>query len=167
MGRGYCKACRKHGVEVHYLDRDPKTNYLKRGLYDDGSANGKYESSGICAECEQLTKVSREELLQAIHLWGQQAVHDVIKIGEYINSLDDDLYDAPRLVRNAPLALQLNDDRRASLEGLVMAAARVRISNGSPKDMKEAARSVFIPYYQNWRQDDLIRKEFSEKWQMF
>ena len=150
------------------MDRDPKTRILFRGRYSDGNERYKYECSGICTECEQLTKVSRDELLQAIHLWGDQSVHEVIAIGEYLNSLEDGvLYDAPRLIREAPMALQMSEDRRASLEGLVMAAARVRISNGSPRDMKEAARSVFIPYYQNWRQDDIIRKEFSEKWQMF
>jgi len=167
-GSGYCKACRKHDVDIHYVDRDPKTRLLFRGLYSNGSEDGKYECSGICEECEQLTPVSRDELLQAIHLWGNQSVHEVIAIGEYLNSLpDEELYDAPALIRGAPMALQMSEDRRASMEGLVMAAARVRLSNGSPKDMREAAQSVFIPCYERWGHNDKIRKEFSEKWRFF
>jgi len=168
MGTGYCKACRKHEVDIHYMDRDPKTRILFRGLYGGGNERYKYECSGICEECEQLTPVSRDELLQAIHLWGDQSVHEVIAIGEYLNSLpDDELYDAPALIRGAPMALQMSEDRRASMEGLVMAAARVRLSDGSPRDMKEAAHSVFIPGYENWGHKDKVRKEFSEKWQFF
>jgi hypothetical protein len=150
------------------MDRDPKTRILHRGLYSNGSERGKYECSGICEECEQLTPVSRDELLQAIHLWGEQSVHEVIAIGEYLNSLPDgELYDAPALVRGAPMALQMSEDRRASMEGLVMAAARVRLSDGSPNDMKEAARSVFIPCYERWGHRDKVNKEFSDKWKFF
>jgi hypothetical protein len=41
------------------------------------------------------------------------------------------------------------------------------MSDGTPADMRMAARSVFIPCYQNWGHEDKIRKEFSDKWQFF
>jgi len=168
MGKGYCKSCRKHGVDIHYIDRFPNSNILIRGGYSDGTERQNFECAGICEECEQHNRVTASELLQASHLWGEQAVHEMIAIDEYLNSLEpEDMYNAPELIARAPAALQFSEDRRASLEGLVMAAARVRISNGTPADMKQAARSVFIPFYKNWRQEDIIRKEFSEKWQFF
>lgn len=168
MGIGYCKACRKHGVEVHYLDRR-SDNTLIRGAYArPGAKSDFFESSGVCANCEQQTRVTKDELLRASRLWGEQAVHDMIAINEYLNSLDpDDTYDAVDLVTSAPVAMQFDPDRRASLGGLVMAAARVRLSNGTPRDMKQAARSVFIPFYQRMRMEDKVREMFSEKWQLF
>jgi hypothetical protein len=163
---GYCKACRQHGKRIHYLDRYPGTNVLTRGEHARNEKE-QYECTGICEDCEQQTMVSREELLRASSLWGKQAVHDMILINEYLNSLEDGEYNAESLISGAPLGLQLSEDRRASLEGLVLAAVRVRMSDGSPKDMREAARTVFIPHYESWGHEDKIRKEFSERWRFF
>ena len=172
MGLGYCKACRSHEVEVHYLDRD-KNNYIIRGQYArTGNKQDEYESSGVCARCEQQTLVTPDELLRASYLWGKHAVHDMIAINEYLNSLDrTELYDAGKLVFGAPVALQANPDTRASLEGLVMASARVRMSNGSPRDMKQAAESVFIPHYESWSRISSSAEKrlesFDDKWRFF
>jgi hypothetical protein len=161
---GYCKYCRRHGVEVHRLERYPKGRILIRT--EEG------EAIGMCETCEASIPVSRDELLQAVSLWGKNSVHEVIGIAEYLNSLDDyEEYDAEKLIAYAPLAYQLDEDRRASLEGLVIAAARVRESDGSPRDKKRAAQSVFIPTYERLmhmhmgqRTPQDLLKEFGEKW---
>jgi hypothetical protein len=142
---------------------------LIRGKYARPGVKGdEFRCSGICTDCEQQTRVTADELLQVSKLWGQNAVHEMIAINEYLNSLDpNSKYNAEELISGAPVAMQINKDRRASMEGLVMAAARVRISDGTPRDMKMAARSVFIPFYENWGQHDMIRKEFTEKWRYF
>lgn len=166
---GYCKACRKHGKQVHYLDREPGTNYIIRGAHARaGNPKDIYEASGICQDCEAQTLATRDELLEASKMWGRNAVHDTIIIDEYLNTLpDNERYDAETLIANAPAGLQLSEDRRASLTGLVVAVARMRYSDGTPKDKREAARSIFIPFYERVGHQDLIRKEFSEKWQLF
>lgn len=163
---GYCKECRQHGKRVHYLDRYSGTDVLTRGEYGRNEEE-KYECSGICEECEMQTMVTRDELLRASSLWGKQAVHDMILIDEYLNSLEDGEYNAELLISGAPVGLRLSEDRRASMEGLVLAAVRVRLSDGSPKDMREAARTVFIPCYENWGHTDRVKKDFSEKWRFF
>ena len=97
----------------------------------------------------------------------------MIGIEEYLSSLEDDkMYNGLELINLAPLAYQMDVDRCGSLRGLVMAAARVRESNGSPLDMKRAARSVFIPFYERGfmgtgmgkKSYSELEKEFGKKW---
>lgn len=165
MGTGYCEYCRKHGVEVHRLVRAVGKNYPILVRTNQG------EVIGMCEDCESSIPVTRDELLQAAKLWGQQSVHEMIGIQEYLSSLEDNkLYIASELINLAPFAYQMSEDRRGSLTGLVMAAARVRESDGSPRDMKRAARSVFIPAYERGflgfgkKPYSEIVKEFGEKW---
>jgi hypothetical protein len=168
MGTGYCKYCRSRGIEIHRVERVMGKSYPAILVW---TKQG--ERIGMCEECESGIPVSRDELLQAAKLWGQQSVHEMIGIQEYLSSLEDNkLYIASELINLAPLAYQMSEDRRGSLTGLVMAAARVRESNGSPLDMRRAARSVFIPGYERGfmgsgmgkKSHTELEKEFGEKW---
>jgi hypothetical protein len=167
VGIGYCKYCRNHGVEVHRLERIMGENYPVLVWTNQG------ESIGMCEDCESSIPVTRDELLQAAVLWGKQSVHEMIGIEEYLSSLEDNkLYTAIELINLAPLAYQMSEDRCGSLRGLVMAASRVRESDGSPRDMKRAARSVFVPFFERGfmgtgmgkKSYSELEKEFGEKW---
>lgn len=167
MGTGYCKYCRKHEVEVHRLERVMGENcpilvWTKQG-----------EVIGMCEDCESGIPVSRDELLRAAKLWGKESVHEMIGIEEYLSSLEDNiLYTGTELINLAPLAYQMSTDRCGSLRGLVMAASRVRESDGSPRDMKRAARSVFVPFFERGfagtgmgkKSYPELEKEFGERW---
>lgn len=160
---GYCKYCRKHGVEVSQYDRHPDNTLIW---------NKQGEAQGICYDCELLIPSSKAELLEA-HGYLKDTMHMYIATREMLNILPDEgTFNLDGIYKEVttesirkfldhegygvePSDISMSKDEWASrisrlfnnmkehVGYVVVAAGRMKQEN-TPKGRRQAAKSIFL-----------------------
>jgi hypothetical protein len=168
---GQCKYCRKRNVQISQFDRFPDNVFI-RNKYGD--------AQGICYDCELLIPSSKKELLEALS-YLKEDVHMYIVMRELLNILPDEGVFNHKAIyeETTPSQIKISfekniyhtektnfDSLKSLLGGIVVAAARMGQEN-TPKERKQAARSIFlrglIRYGMASGNQEKLKKEYG-KW---